>query len=200
MEKLSEVINPITTNGIFHTLYAKDSTLAWLDATIVDYLDKEYYLGHSGQKYTSRLYDYLRKAEDDGDIASALEQMALILLTRFKGNWNKIYEAYTATYNPINNYDMSETETVASKVTTTVGTDTSTYGFNSDDAVPTGKAENKSTTEGSANDNIRSLTRSGNIGVTTSAQMVDQEIKLRNFQFYQQVMNDIDSVMCLGTY
>lgn len=200
MEKLINVLDPLTTDGIFHKFRTLNTNIEWLDDTIVDYLDNEYYLGHSGQKYTSRMYDYLRKAEDDGTITSALEQMALILLTKNLSSWNKQYEALTKNYDPLANYDMTERETVASKVKTEIDTDSNTYGFNSDSAVPTGKVGSSSTTSGSADDNIRNLTRSGNIGVTTSAQMLEGELEVRKHKFYQIVMNDIDKDMCLCSY
>ena len=62
-----------------------------------------------------------------------------------------------------------------------------------------------STLTGSANDEIhhtgnRMLTRKGNIGVTTSQQMLESEIKLRKYDFYKRLMMDVDSVMCLKSY
>ena len=51
-------------------------------------------------------------------------------------------------------------------------------------------------------DNIqnRSLTRSGNIGVTTSQQMIESERNLWKWNFYDTVFKDIDSVLTLKIY
>lgn len=51
-------------------------------------------------------------------------------------------------------------------------------------------------------DNIkaRTLTRSGNIGVTTSQQMIESERNLWMWNFYEQIFKDIDSVLTLKIY
>ena len=48
--------------------------------------------------------------------------------------------------------------------------------------------------------NDRVLTRSGNIGVTTSQQMLQSEIELRKWLYYQSVFNDIDTILTLSIY
>jgi hypothetical protein len=48
--------------------------------------------------------------------------------------------------------------------------------------------------------NPRELTRSGNIGVTTSQQMAQSEIELRKWLYYESVFNDIDNVLTLSIY
>lgn len=46
----------------------------------------------------------------------------------------------------------------------------------------------------------RTLTRSGNIGVTTSQQMLNSEIELWQWNFFKMVFDDIDSILCLDIY
>lgn len=201
MIKIVDVLDPITEEGIFQAILRLfPTTFTWLDSTIASRLDMEYYLGHSAEKSISRLYERLIEREEANDIASSLDAITGMIVGQFKDNWNKIYEAYNIDYEPLENYNMVENEGVNSKVTNKVTTDGSTFGFNSSEAVPNSKVENESSTEGLAKDNYRDLTRSGNIGVTTSQQMLESEIKLRQFNFIQQVMNDIDSVMCLKIY
>lgn len=48
--------------------------------------------------------------------------------------------------------------------------------------------------------NPRELTRSGNIGVTTSQQMAQSEIELRKWLYYESVFNDIDNILTLSIY
>lgn len=97
----------------------------------------------------------------------------------------------------------------------------SLYGFNSTTAVPSDEANGKSqstdketgtvTSNGTENgtntrtDNLKEtitheLTRSGNIGVTTSQQMIESELELRKKQFYNIMIRDIINFLCLPIY
>lgn len=49
-------------------------------------------------------------------------------------------------------------------------------------------------------ENEREMTRSGNIGVTTSQQLLQSEIELWEWNFFNQVFTDIDSTLCLLIY
>ena len=94
---------------------------------------------------------------------------------------------------------MVEDENVGSEIVMDAGTDNNVFGFNttSEDGVPNSKNTNKTTTTGDYEKNKKHLTRSGNIGVTTSQQMLESELKLRQYQFYQYVFKCVDSIMCL---
>lgn len=50
------------------------------------------------------------------------------------------------------------------------------------------------------NNSNRTLTRKGNIGVTTSQQMLQSEIELRKTDFYKIVYEDIDNILTLKIY
>ena len=97
----------------------------------------------------------------------------------------------------------------------------SLYGFNSTSPVPSDEANGKSqstdketgtvTSNGTENgtntrtDNLKEtitheLTRSGNIGVTTSQQMIESELELRKKQFYNIMIHDIINFLCLPIY
>ena len=196
LKKINQIVDIFTdsTSGIFHALRAITSgdSFKWLDNSA--YLDIMYYSSHSGEKYASRFYlTMLDHNKNISDIAN-------IVLTKFSDKWKRIYDAMMMEYNPINNYDMVENEKVNSKITSTVGTDNKTYGFGSTTAAPTDEADSTSTTEGSKDDNFRELIRSGNIGVTTSAQLLAGELEVRKNLFIEEVMNDIDSIMCLKIY
>ena len=164
----------------------------WLDN--YEELDIDYYVSHSGEKYASRFYLTMIDHE------KTISDIAKIIFNRFSEKWDKTYQAMMMEYNPINNYDMVESEKVNSKIKSTVGTDTKAYGFGSSTPAPTDEASSTSTTEGSKDDNFRELTRSGNIGVTTSAQLLEGEIEVRKNIFIESVMKDIDSIMCLEKY
>lgn len=90
----------------------------------------------------------------------------------------------------------------------------SVYGFNSTDPVPANKSEQKSdwsvagSNSGSGTEtksftnrkDTRDLTRSGNIGVTTSQQMLQSSIELQRWNFWLQVFEDLDATFCLDCY
>lgn len=97
----------------------------------------------------------------------------------------------------------------------------SLYGFNSTSAVPSDEANGTSqstdketgtvTSNGTENgtntrtDNLKEtitheLTRSGNIGVTTSQEMIESELELRKKQFYNIMIHDIINFLCLPIY
>ena len=141
----------------------------------------------------------------------------------------------TETQTPTDWEKTSEALTADNKSTT----DTSVYGFNSSDPVPSATTEtelkNKSTesqsgtyetekkVEGSLIDETSqtgtfttettksgtyesetvydtTLTRSGNIGVTTSQQMIQSEIELWQWLFFETVFKDLDQILTLSTY
>ena len=117
------------------------------------------------------------------------------------------------------------------KVNTDMKNEQKVYGFNSSNPVPNGETDttgsdnnnietNRKTADALKNidtvrttgnqtgnieteteDGTRTLTRHGNIGVTTSQQMLQSEIDLRNnFNFINQLMNDVDSELCMLVY
>ena len=44
------------------------------------------------------------------------------------------------------------------------------------------------------------LTRSGNIGVTTSQQMIESERKLWDYNIFKTIYEDVDSILTLSIY
>lgn len=119
----------------------------------------------------------------------------------------------------------SGTETETPNLTnTTTGENNSSgglYGFNSAESVPSdtthGTNTNTNTQSGTVNTNtsdtttstrtddlteknIHTFERSGNIGVTTSQQMIESELELRKKQFYSIVYSNIVNHLCLSVY
>ena len=156
--------------------------------------------------------------------------------------WAKILAAMTAVYNPIHNYDRTESSTetlegsstkqgtndrTGSSDTTTTATGSESaslaknvHGYNSSSAnVPS----NSDTSSGQSSDssssgtdttqadewaedqsNEHTLTRSstiaGNIGVTTSQQMVQAEVELRKIDVYKIIVQEFKAMFCIGVY
>lgn len=111
---------------------------------------------------------------------------------RRKDNFAKLWQGFTAEYNPIENYDRQEDSTETPNITHTLsnsGQDASTneadvQGYNGTDYVPNSRTKSSGTSSTNGTD-TESGTRTytsrihGNIGVTTSAQMLEGELTLR---------------------
>lgn len=126
-------------------------------------------------------------------------------------------EIGTENENITNTLNIDETETA--NASNESESDLNTFAFNSTSSVPTDKnlvnntsnatnersGINTNTNIGSKNTNnekqqIRELTRSGNIGVTTSQQMLESEIELWKWNFLQSIFEDISSFLSLWIY
>lgn len=211
-----------STNLIFNQLVTKTDLNDFINSNNVATLNQDYYLSHSGDKYISPFVERLFNA---GKTASEISSyVATICYNRFGVKWKRIYSALLTEYNPLENYSMKETRTpnLTDSDTENVGTSISSNrsttasskykGFNANEPVTITKTDGTedSTTTGTklANETTRTSThtgtekleRAGNIGVTTSQQMLESEFKVRQFDFYKELFNDIDSIMCLMIY
>ena len=115
---------------------------------------------------------------------------------------DKMYDALYSDYNPLHNYNMNENESIGRKVDKTVTTPTGTTtqtnksttfddtnyrdveeitnSVNMSTEVTPNNTQTIDNIEGNFNNaEIRKLSRSGNIGVTTSQQMIESEIEVR---------------------
>lgn len=130
-----------------------------------------------------------------------LEILARIILSKFGLKWEKIIEAFNATYNPIHNYNLSETEKQSTDITYTDHNTVNTYGFNSTTASPVNKTDYSRDIDGDLDKNVRTLEKNGNIGVTTNQQMVTDELRLRDeHNIWNTILNDVCSVLFLTVY
>ena len=187
--KIRELFKNDADGGIFQRIQ-RMGFFSWLTEDMAGVLDTEYIYLRSGDKSISPLLEH-----------SALDKVASIIVSKFGDKWNRLYDAFiTRVYNPIENYSMTESEKTNSKIKVTSSGKAGTYGFNSDDSVPTGESSTETTSEGNADDNKRELTRSGNIGVTTSQQMLQSELDLRKWNFANMLYDDVDSICCLCLY
>lgn len=202
-------------------------------------LDLEYHGNHSGDKPISRLLE--KFAVDLAEIGDAYRiRFAEIFYNFFSETINKEYAVLSAEYNPIQNYDMTESGTdthtgddtltksgnqtramTGGRKTTTTITD-SVQGFDSNTYTPSTKTETTDETiysvgaspetETTTYNNVRdkteyntetghALTRSGNIGVTTSQQMLQSEIDLWKWNFYNDILFPaVDKVLTSPLY
>ena len=150
-----------------------------------------------------RLYN---KYEED--LEDTCQAVASIIKMKFLFNWNKLAEAVFSDYNPIDNYNMTENKkTDYKEETVTDNTDKTTQrytGFNSNDMqdVSESKSEGninttKTDTGTSANNE---LTRRGNIGVTTTQQMIQSSYELAKKNVLDIIYSNIDNVLFIDYY
>ena len=270
--KMSQVFSDwLNGHGIFDYLNTFD--VPWSKDT-QDVLNIEYH-GVRCEKYISPLLSRLL----DSDSVLTPERASIIskiIVNKYLNSWNKQYEALFSVYNPIENYNRMETETVTNKydsqntrtntgndtitntgsdTTTNTGTDSSStngtqtskrtgtdttinkvYGFNNN--IPTPQSQIVNTPEttdtltydglnvnhqlGSESSNsynreqktdyntqntdnhtgTDTITKNnnthGNIGVTTTQDMIKSEVELRKTLFFNIVYNDIDTILTLS--
>ena len=198
---ISEFLEKSKPVTIFSELNKKD--VPWKDKysnTII--LDNLYQYSHSNRLICASLCDNL-------DLATLVEMIYTINIE----NWNKLFENYTITYKPIDNYSMTEKSkkiNTGSQNNTQSGTATSEstssiFAYNVDTSNPASSSTATSTPnlENVRTDNLveeNELTRSGNVGVTTSAQMIEENIKLWIWKFFDTIFKDIDKVLTIGVY
>lgn len=131
--------------------------------------------------------------------------------------WNKLYQTMLLEYNPIDNYDRTETRTLTSQGSGNSadgGSDTfagngtgKVAGFNSQNTVTRDENVNSSTstygktnTESFTKTDAETIRSRGNIGVTTSQQMLEQERNIAKFNLYDTITEEFKLRFCVLVY
>ena len=323
--RIREMYDNFLTDNIMSDLL--DYDVPWKDdVTLINpmFLDMGYAMQSAGKLITPIMHCFINYDSDFNMVPMTDAQrhnVAGMVFTLYNVKWSKLYALLSVEYNPISNYDMTETETInretdydstdtgtvtrvndtnSSNTATHTGTDTNVidtdttdmktqsgtvttaidedsantgtitdsgsrtvddgmFGFNSSEAVDTDTStetkgntrtnnlsESKESTEtvtrnlsdidtgtvdttetqtknltdtesgeidstdtetrnlagtnNGSEDTQRELNRSGNIGVTTTQQMMQSEIELWQWNFFKTVFDDIDKVCCLDIY
>lgn len=216
--------------GIFEALEQIGADLPWGDSPETIILDIEYFGNRSGGKLSAPVVMNLLGDKEELTAEDRVT-LARIIWAKFGEPWKRLWETNIVAYNPIHNYNMTDTRKLAkgeseAKVGESNSVDTTqhgrttegvdyTYGLNSTGAQ--GNRSNRNTTNegGTTTDTVNSgtkdnsvrasneeeiTTRSGNIGVTTTQQMLSSERELWMWNFFDQVYKDIDSVLALPFY
>lgn len=218
------------TNGYGLFAYISDvTTLPWAEATAVDstVLDIAYFGNHSGGKFCSPLVKLV--LDENGVVPEAARAtIAKILVAKYLPNWQHLWATNEAVYNPIHNYDMTESRVMKQADSEAVksdrsGTDSTEHGMTVDemdykfgintdiespkpsDKVFTEQGGETSTTSEytdnrnrvGASEEDEETHRAGNIGVTTTQKLLQEERELWIWNFFDQVFNDIDRELAL---
>ena len=170
--------------------------------------------------FTIKYFNFIYISDDLTELGSIISNLSEI----YNNEYTTKVSLLLTDYNPIENYNSSETESTTSENTTTSGnentTTTTTNSTTENTGVTTNKvspydsenfsndnnsnSSNTSTVNGTDSTSItdsgnissngtltRTLTRKGNIGVTTTQQMIESEYELRAknlvFEFLEKV-------------
>lgn len=188
------------TSGIFALLAAKD--VPWKNVVDAITLDNSYRYMHATNLICSSLCDTL-------DIATIVEMIYSLNIE----NWNRLYSNYKVEYEPIENYNLIEeytrkntgTQDNKQSGTSTTESSASVFAYNVTTPNPA-TAGNATVTPDLTNVRTDDLTernelnRHGNIGVTTSAQMISENIELWKWKYFKEIFKDIDSILTTGVY
>lgn len=115
--------------------------------------------------------------------------------------WTKLYNTTQLDYDPIENYDRKEQSSSsntggASGSTTVTGSATA---YNSDQFADVSKSVSSGSNQSNSSGTYASRVH-GNIGVTTTQQMIEQERKTVQFCMTEYIINDFITRFCVGVY
>lgn len=187
MKKLIDIfVNDEHDNPVLISAIAFPETATWDDITVTKAIDERIRLCFS-EKPVSPAFQSMDKL----DILQAMGDF----LSGKEYELNGLYESTQFEYDPIANYDMTETSRDEDRATTGGESTESSTSFDS----TTQKDIGKTISSGTANNtNIHSLQRSGNIGVTSSQQLIEAQRGVLTFDFIQYVADLINENFCLA--
>lgn len=183
-----EVLDPLKTAiDTIHHVVAATPTCSWGESTV---------------NYILSQYAELEVLFADADVM--YNNIAAWVCMR-KESWLKLATALYSDYNPIDNYNRTEnwTEHETSNADGNNSGDDVNYetAYDSLTEKETDKGHTQTTAHSESERNhTRTGTTSGNIGVTTTQQMIQQEIELRKFDFCKYVAEEFKSEFLLGNY
>lgn len=112
--------------------------------------------------------------------------------------WVRQFRALTEEYNPLHNYDRTEEWDESGSADSDGSSRNRVAGFDSPNMAPQseGDSDSRTTTQ-----STRTGRAYGNIGVTTSAQMIEGEMELRaKHNIVQTIVNEFKQRFCLLVY
>lgn len=184
-----------------------------------------YFADKFGERDFYKYYDTENVTSNANMVKQASDYIALYGKSH-KYEYDKLVDTLSLEYNPIENYSMTEkgTDTRTPNITqTNKGVNTNTVGI--DTSITTGKTtfdksdsfinDTKTTNTGTNTDTqdinttvttagnektVHEFTRSGNIGVTTSQQMIESERQLAMFSVVDLFIKAIADIILIGVY
>ena len=176
------------------TLIPSDKTETYLSS----YLDNA---GACDSYYMGVKFADLKTISDDINVIQSTVEVAFLL---YNDKWTKLYNTLTLEYNPLWNVDaeIKETRDIDKRhyedtvgrtdMTTDTGTapmDTSTY--HNTNTTHTTSEEHVDEHDEDAYKDVITTKRTGNIGITSSQDLITAERKIADFNFLDVLMSDI---------
>lgn len=184
-----------------------------------------YFVNKFGERDFYKYYDNENDGSNTNMVKQASDYIALYGKSH-KYEYDKLVDTLSLEYNPIENYSMTEkgTDTRTPNITqTNKGVNTNTVGV--DTSITTGKTTfdksdsfinatktintgtntdtqdiNTTVTTAGNEKTVHEFTRSGNIGVTTSQQMIESERQLAMFSVVDLFIKAIADIILIGVY
>lgn len=210
MKTLKQVFPNYFEGAIFEVL-GRLKDLPWKGKYSDILVDTDYISSYGTRIISPLVNDLLNENEELTE--QAKEKLANIIYARFGVNWQKLFDTMSLQYNPIENYSMVETEQATGQANGTNEQETKQeselangrYGFNSGTSNPTetSKASGNNKTKGTNslnNSTDRTLTRSGNIGVTTSQQMITSERDVWLYDYFKVIFSQVNLLLTIPYY
>ena len=160
----------------------------------------DFFINKLNKCYMSPICEYMFGEVDAGTLTDAqfTDYFINLFENKFYDKYKRLFTIFDKNYNPIENYDMSEDETNSGETGgltgNSVNTKSSMYAFNS--STPNDLDESTSTTK-TSNSGERHLTRHGNIGVTTTTQMIESTVDV--YTKYNLIIKIYDDFLSLLT-
>lgn len=156
-------INTLNFSGTWATL---DNT------TKIDWILKVEYR----DKYLAEEYQTMENSDINTFVAKFLENKASVL--------DKLYATTLLDYDPIENYNMTESGSDSGASLASASGENKATSYNS---LTPNLTDSNTSSSSAQSQSTHSLTRSGNIGVTTSQQMIQQEREVAAYDFLHYV-------------
>ena len=97
-------------------------------------------------------------------------------------------------------YGFNSSNAVNSDTSSNTVDNTETHDLTFGETIDETETHDLTFTDERHNSTGRELTRSGNIGVTTSQQMIESERRLWQWNYFNSVFEDVNSILCLDIY
>lgn len=225
MKKLITLIEWVEKFPTINTIFDKVSKELKLFTIFTSAEMFYYFVDKFGERDFYKYYDTENNISNTNMVKQASDYIALYGKSH-KYEYDKLVDTLSLEYNPIENYSMTEkgTDTRTPNITqTNKGVNTNTVGV--DTSITTGRTtfdksdsfinDTKTTNTGTNTDTqdinttvttagnektVHEFTRSGNIGVTTSQQMIESERQLAMFSVVDLFIKAIADIILIGVY
>ena len=211
------------SDGIFQQSIS-GTTLEQLLNVYADKIDKVLYTQYGNRQLFSEL-EFNNALDVEKLELIRLYILSDMLATEYK--WEHLIKTTTIDYNPTENYNMTERETVTDNknesnesATTIINGERKTASINTNsvspydtDVLSTESQQKADITENSVTDtntnnatystnntSNKELTRSGNIGVTTTQQMLESERRLADYSIVKLIAKEVATIISKGVY